>query len=105
MIACLLPTPTPSPQGWRTYFVEIIYPPKGHGFCQSCTTQVYVAPNKRSIDALHNLEDIAYPVNPPPQRALDASMSGAYPDDLPLAPVQRCGDDSCRPEDTETLAR
>lgn len=77
-------------QGWRAYFVEIIYPPKDHGLCQSYSTQVYVTPDERpfeELDPVRDPEDIAYPVNPPPQSALDPGATGVFPDDLPLAEI------------------
>lgn len=76
------------PQGWRAYFVELIYPPKDHGFCQSYSTQVYVTPDERPFEGLDPVldpEDIAYPVNPPPHSAVDAGAPGMFPRDLPLA--------------------
>lgn len=76
------------PQGWRAYFVELIYPPKDHGFCQSYSTQVYVTPDVRpfeELDPVLDPEDIAYPVNPPPYSAVPADAPGTYPNDLPGA--------------------
>lgn len=76
------------PQGWRAYFVEVIYPPKEHGFCQSYSTQVYVTPDVRPFDELDPVldpEDIAYPVNPPPHSSVPAGTPDTLPSDLPLA--------------------
>lgn len=80
----------PPPRGWKAYFVELIYPPKHHGFCQSYSTQVYVIPDLRPFDELDPVldpEDIAYPVNPPLHSAVDAGTPGTFPNDLPLAEV------------------
>ena len=78
----------PSAQGWKGYFVELIYPPKGHGFCQTYSTQVYITPDQRpfnELDPVLDPEDVAYLVNPPPQSAVDPNTPGQFPDDLPLA--------------------
>lgn len=76
------------PQGWTAYFVELIYPPRDHGLCQTYSTQVYVTPDVRpfeTLDPVQDPEDIQYPANPPAQTALNSNIRGAFPDTLPLA--------------------